>query len=295
MNTYRIRNTIPSTLIAILVPALFIAGCNGREIESHWAGNVITIDGDMSEWPDSTRTYFKKKKALVGVSNDGKNLYLLLRFGEPAWLTAMAMGNLTVWVDTSGKRQKHLGFRYSGGMDPAAGMRTPGGRQPSGDRMPTRGDRPDQRSGGSRQMEPPELRVISGDDDSGISVSLQGADGPVARSSMLDRIYTLELKIPLSDRPDDWYGIDVEPGALVSLGFELTIDREQIPEMGQRGVSGGMRPGGMGGRGGGTGGGGVGGRGGGKIGSMGGGGMGGMTMPQEQKIWIKVVLAEPSR
>ncbi len=289
MNTYRIRNTIPSTLIAILVPALFIAGCNGREIESHWAGNVITIDGDMSEWPDSTRTYFKKKKALVGVSNDGKNLYLLFRFGEPAWLTAMAMGNLTVWVDTSGKRQKQLGFRYSGGMDPAAGMRAPGGRQPTGRRVPTGGDREGLRPPGGRQMEPPELRVISGDDDSGIGVSLQGADGPAARSSILDRIYTLELKIPLSDRPDDWYGIDVEPGALVSLGFELTIDREQIPEMGQRGVSGGMRPGGIGGRSGGMSGG-MGGRGGGT-----GGAMGGMTMPQEQKIWIKVVLAEPPR
>ena len=88
VHSRRNRKHIPSTLLILFVPIVIMTGCNGREIESHWAGGAITIDGDMSEWPDSTRTYLKKEKALVGISNDGENLYLLFRFGEPAWLPA---------------------------------------------------------------------------------------------------------------------------------------------------------------------------------------------------------------
>ncbi len=243
----------------------------------------------MSEWPDSTRTYLKKEKALVGISNDGENLYLLFRFGEPAWLTAMAMGDITVWVDTSGKRSRNLGFRYSGGIDPAATMRAPGGRDPSGGRMPTSGDRTGQRPGGNRGIAPPALVVVRG--DAVINVSLNGADGPAAHSSMLDRIFTLEMKIPLSIRPGDRYGIDVGPGEIVTLGFELMIDKEQIPDRGQGGMSVGMTPGGgIGGRSGGM----VGGRGGDRGGGMS-GATGGTTMPKEQKIWVQTLLAEPPR
>jgi len=285
------RTHIPSTLLILLVPVVILTGCNGREIESQWAAGAITIDGDMSEWPDSTRTYLKKEKALVGISNDGENLYLLFRFGEPAWLTAMAMGDLTVWVNTSGKRTRDLGFRYSGGVDPSTTMRVPGGRESSGGRMPTGRDRTGQRPGGNRAIEPPTLNVIRG--DAVISISINGAVGPAAHSSMLDRIFTLELKIPLSAGTGDWYGIDIGPGEMVMLGFELAIDKEQIQEMGQGGISVGMVPGGAGDRGGG-----MGGRGGGMGGDKGGGrggDTGGTTLPQEQKVWIQTLLAEPPR
>ncbi len=292
MNSQRNRKRIPAVLLCLLLPVLIVTGCNRGEIESHWAGEAITIDGDMSDWPDSTRTYLKKEKALVGISNDGENLYLLFRFGEPAWLTAMAMGDLTVWVDTTGKRTRDLGFRYSGGIDPAGAMSTPAGRAPSGGRRPTGGDRPGQRPGGTRTIEPPALQVVR--EDAVVGVSLNGADGPSARSSMIDRMFTLELRIPLNVQPGDAYGIDIGPGESVLLGFELAIDKDQIGEMGRGGISVGMPGGGTGGRGGGMGGGMGGGRGGGRAGGMG-GGPGGMTLPQEQKIWVQTMLAEPPR
>jgi len=289
------RIHISSRLLILLVPAVILTGCQGREIESQWAAGAITIDGDMSEWPDSNTTYLNKEKALVGISNDGENLYLLFRFGEPAWLTTMAMGDLTVWVSTSGKRTRDLGFRYSGGVDPSSAMRAPGGRESSGGRISTGGDRTGQRSGGNRAIEPPTLNVIKG--NAVISISLNGAVGPAARSSMLDRIFTLELKIPLSAGTGDWYGIDIRPGEMATLGFELMIDEEHIQDMGQRGVSVGMVPGGAGGRGGGMGGrgGGMGGDKGGGRGGGTGGSTGGVTMPQEHKIWIQTLLAEPPR
>ena len=154
---------IPPLLLLLPLLLLTVSGCKGNNIASQWAAEEIAIDGDMSEWPDSTRIYLKKEKALVGISNDGEYLYLFFRFGEPAWLMAMSMGTLTVWVDTAGKRSRELGFRYSGGIDPAAAVRAPGGRaspgdrDPSGGNAPARGSRPGQQPGAGQRMAPPAL------------------------------------------------------------------------------------------------------------------------------------------
>ena len=268
---------MPSNLILkgigghlVLIPAaalLLLTGCRKPEIAANWTEDPIVVDGDMQEWAGLWNTYLKDEKALLGLSNDGEKLYILLRFGERSWIYTFMTGHLTVWVDTQGRRNRDLGFRYSGGISLRDIMGGRGGSQPG---MPER---------------PPRLEVILGDPERVRQIALDGSDGPEARAGMAEGILTLELSIPLTGRTDDYFGVDVGPGDELSIGFELKLDRElliqQLPQGGTTGRGG--VPGRRGGM-----------IGGGRMPGVGmGGGMapGGVTAPSEQKIWIRTVLA----
>jgi len=211
-------------LVAVIVTTASLPGCKELDLDTAWTAGPIKIDGVSTEWADLETTYFDEDRLLIGLSNDGENLYLLIRFGDPAWIQTMRMGSLTVWLDKDGKKRTEFGIRYFGGPEP--------GR--IADRTPS----------GETRITPTRLTVIAGDPDGEISIPTDGSKGPAAAFRITSAIYTCEMSIPFLDGSDAKYGIDVEPGHSVMIGLNLKVDREQLLQGMQRGAPGMGRGGG---------------------------------------------------
>jgi hypothetical protein len=237
--------------------SLFLTGCKELEVGTIWTDSPIDIDGSASEWADLETTYFEEQQALIGLSNDHDNIYLIVRFGDPSWIQTMRMGSLTVWLDISGSKKEKLGIRYYGGPQPARIA--------------------DQRNPDEGRIIPTRLTVVTTDPDKETSIPPGGSRGPSAAFLITSGLYTCEMRIPMLDSSGSGYGIEIEPGESLMIGLKLQVNREQMMQSMQRGT------GGMGGRGG------MGGMG----GMMGGRSRGGSAMPREEKLWINTVISEP--
>ncbi|MCX6641749.1 MAG: hypothetical protein NTW14_14885 [bacterium] len=281
--------------LSILTVSLFNAGgCKQKTYSSVWRATPITIDGKSSDWEGVIGSYDEDADASIGICNDGENLYLLLRFWDKQYLQSLSMGGLTVWFDQTEKRQQKYGFKYRFHLPdslmpdrPPRPMHGSKGNFPPADFLPPQSPQKD------------EITVI--DSTTGLlsRVAPEGYSGPAAAFGGESGFYTIEFLIPLQGNPDSRYGIKVNPGDRISIGF--SVDRPQR----RMGKEGGLPQGQMGG---GSGsppnqppggmdrpGGGMGGPGGGPGGPMG-GGPGGGKPPQriegkELKVWITTVLA----
>ena len=296
------RNLPPIRLVVLIASVLAVAtmtaGCGPAKVESHWATRSVHVDGQITDWDEIPLTYFKNSEVQLGLCNDGKNLYVLFCFYDVRWSRVIRMGGLTIWFDNTGKKNKLLGLRYTGGP-PIAELRRTGvardmdepGRQPAGERE------------GFPHRQPPasnQLTIIDKGRNKPTTLSANGSRGPIVSSGVTQDLYTYEFCIPLqSVENTDWVWV-AAPGQAISLGFEWggTGDRRRMME-----EMAGERPGGGGGGEEGAGpsggpGGGPGGFGGGP-GDFGGGGRGGPggggrpQLPEKQDIWVSTILATP--
>jgi hypothetical protein len=211
----------------------------------------------MSEWNEVPLTYIEESDVQVGLRNDEKNLYVLFCFYDAKWARAIRMDGITMWLDGSGKRKKHLGLCYTGG--------------------------------------PPEkLTAVTKEKQWTIASATDGSGDPIVRSGSVRGLYVYEFSVPLGGEDARDFALAAQPGQAISLGLKWggmnDDDRKRMTE--QMSGRGGMGPGG--GRGGGVG---RGGRGGGKGPGGRRGGPGGMERPEsseEQEVWLRTTLALPS-
>jgi uncharacterized membrane protein YgcG len=285
--------TFTCSVFSIIALIVIIIGCGGREIMSRLYDRPIIIDGvDTGDEWENARNYFEKEKVTVGIVNKPDTVYVRLSTRDrQIQRNLLAMG-LTVWFDERGGRNKTIGIHFPIGMQG-------GGRSMMGRNTPNnRSDTPT--AGGNNQEQLKKLL-----DSSQMEVELIGP-GKNERStvSIIDsqqygiqcRIgdtqgnLVYELQIPLKRTESCHYGIARNEVSAIGLGLETgKMDFEKMRQQGgERGRSGGMRPGG--GIGGGVGGGA--GRGGGRGGGTGGGmGPGRQRMMESLELWLKVRLA----
>ncbi len=269
----------------------FFYGCSSTiELSSAWRNNEIAIDGNDSDWKNST-AFLDKAKVAVGIRNDDDYLYLcLLSWDRQTEMQIVGLG-LTVWFDPEGDNDKIFGIHFPLGMQGAGQPSFPQGGQPN------QQGQPDQQA--IRQMtesSQQELEIVGPGKKDVQRISQLQVPGIKVRLGMPGEFVVYELKVPLRRTTDHPYAVNVDTGKTISVGFETTeSNREMMPQGMEGGGRGGVGGGARGGPGGGGGGGGgmpPGGRGGGGPPS-GGGGTARGERPEPLKLWLKVQLAMP--
>lgn len=96
-----------------------VAACSGTKhsgknasLPGAWQAQPIVIDGDSHDWPSPYPSY--DAKALVGyaTSNDKDNLYITVETGDEATQMKILKQGLTVWIDTTGRKNEQMGIHY---------------------------------------------------------------------------------------------------------------------------------------------------------------------------------------
>jgi hypothetical protein len=109
------KKNLKKTLILILVGALCVTGYakdKDNPIESRWATAPASIDGMSTEWGEVPMNTYKKTDVDYAFMNDGENLFILLTFQNPKFLSSISWTGMTVWFSPEGKKEKDLGIRF---------------------------------------------------------------------------------------------------------------------------------------------------------------------------------------
>jgi len=270
----------------LLAGSSLLAGCKSQEVQTYWAAEPVDVDGEMAEWTGGSTVYFEDIGVQLGLQSDSQNLYLLFRFSNQAWAHAIRMGGVTLWLDSSGKKEKHFGIRYCGGPPLSELQRT--GASSRGGFRETLTSEQQHRLKDVEEAAADQITVIEKKSNQEINLPPDGSGGPAASFASPQGIYMYEFSIPLEKGDVFDYGIGAQPGEAVSLGLEWGgMSKEDRQKMMR-----GMRPGGGAGP--------PGGMGGGPGGGAGKGGMGGgrggarMQPPEKQELWVKTQLALPA-
>jgi len=255
---------------------MLFSSCGGDsvEMESHWSLGPISVDGRWEDWEGTSLAYFEGNQVSLGLRNDKDNVYMLFSFRDETWARLIVLGGVTLWLDSTGGKEKDFGIRYTGGPSLAEmgslGMFGRGGRPG----MPPPFGR--QRVTEKREEMANKITLIDKKREKTVIVSADGSSGPAAAFAETLGVYTYEFSIPIREGRQGTYALNTEPGETIGIVLEWggmpEEDRQQMMEE----MGGGMR----GGR-----------RGGGRPG----GPMGGSRRqpPERQEIWLKSQLASP--
>lgn len=277
-------------LFSILIFGVFVivsGGCKTQAVSSHRFEQPVEIDELTTEWRGVPLTTLEKSGAALGIGNDDENLYILLRFRDPQWVGIIRREGLTCWIDNQGGKAKEFGLVYNGGPDISELMKQRKTELGDGGR---RWNPPDE---GFEGRELPEERfsiLLKKWFMQPAYISPVGKNGPQIGTGVEHGFINYELKIPLSESGDDFYGLGVGPGETITIGLEWGIDMKRDPGQGMPGGGRGQGQGGGGGQIGGPGGAGGGGMKGGRQGGRMGGGQS-MKRFSKQEVWLKVTLA----
>ncbi len=276
------------SILLLLIGLSLTVGCsnNTRGMESYWTPESIEVDGQLDDWADKPKTYFKDEEVSVGLLNNAENLYILFSFRNDMWARLIRMNGVTIWFDKKGEKNKDFGIRYKGGPD-LAEMRE--GRGVPMENLPQ-----EQRER-FKEMQGQESQMTIIDKGKHTITTPRGSYGVAVSSSISHGVYTYEFSIPTKEREEKYYSINTGPGQTISVGFEWGLSKGEL--QGMREEMGGERErGDMGGgpMGGGPMGGGMSPPSGERM-PGGGGGMkppsGGRQLPEKKEIWVKVLLA----
>jgi len=101
----------------LLLSFLILAVCSvsfskENKIESLWTDSALKIDGVDDEWADSSLNYEKKAEINYAFKNDANNLYILIVFKDPKYLSTIKSTGMTIWLNTEGKNKKQYGINF---------------------------------------------------------------------------------------------------------------------------------------------------------------------------------------
>ena len=264
-----------AALFTCSIVLLGVQSCKSQEASSIWTDQPMTIDGKLGDWANVPVLYYEKEDIGVGICNDSDNIYVTIKFRNPAYARLIRMGGLNVWVDRHGDKSEDFGLIYNGAPN-NGDMKMPRGEGAGAgeDRFGGMPNAPD-----FKDRHPVELRLV---DKQSIFqeavIASDGSEGPRAACDTSLSFFTYEFSLPLRESEGRYYGIGAEAGNKVMIGLKVSAPERKSE-----------RPGGMGG--------GPGGGMGGPGGGMGGGGqrphgMGDSQKAQKIELWLATTLAD---
>jgi hypothetical protein len=81
-------------------------------IKSEWAVAPLNIDGVDTDWAETVFSPQKKVQADFAFRNDGKDLYLIMVFKEPKFLSSIDATGIKIFFNAEGKKKKDRGLRF---------------------------------------------------------------------------------------------------------------------------------------------------------------------------------------
>jgi len=111
----RSRHHGASVCLVILLLSMFIVQCKKEIVNSTWAENPVTIDGQIDDW-DSVLLYDENLDMSYGVQNDGEFLYLTLATANQMRQRQIMTSGMVLWLDENGGKMKSVGFKYPIGL-----------------------------------------------------------------------------------------------------------------------------------------------------------------------------------
>jgi len=258
-----------SLLLAVLL--LTISSCSifhhkTKKMPGTWQETPIVIDGKSDDWPSPYPLYDSKSLIGYSTSNDKDYLYITLETGDEYVQTKILKQGLTVWIDTSGKKEQEIAIHFP--------------MQDENDPLTTPSDKGDHNSSQQGQSKDLTQKIKRGLSDA-IQLTLEGftdcKGGFLVKEKNacgisvqvgIDEYKELiwEAAVPFSAIYGKAHLDKKMDGRPISVGFYVkgfkkpATDKENGNGSGMgSGGGGGMGGGGMGGRGGGRGGGGRGG------------------------------------
>jgi hypothetical protein len=210
---------LPVAFLVLLLPY----GCKTEEIPSSWTNQPITVDGNADDWSELPAYLFEKEGATVGICNDSVNLYLMLRLSDARKSMMIKREGLTIWLDDSGKKNKDFMIRFRGGPSLAEFADSSDTLGQRGRWMRHEFEGPE--GGLGREPRDPftcyiKDRIVEN------AIATDGSNGPAAAFGLESRSPVYEFSIPLDSGHVLFYGLGIEPGHVLGVGFEWSEPKE---------------------------------------------------------------------
>ena len=103
-----------TTLILFAAAAFFLVEAKTYKISSDPAGDIIRIDGDISDWTAEALQRLDDDMS-AGVCNDSDYVYLLIIIEDQQLQRQVMTAGMTVWFEQEGKKKKKIGIKYPAG------------------------------------------------------------------------------------------------------------------------------------------------------------------------------------
>jgi hypothetical protein len=201
-------------ILLLLLPVIFsVTGCGDTQLNSKWRTQNLIIDGKDIDW-GNTLNYIDDLKALVGVENDNKFLYLCLVTNDQELEVKVLSMGLTIWFDRTANDDKDFGIKFPigrGGINKTAMRKmidNPVGERPNLEKM--------------REMvvkNENEVEIMGKNND--ISrVPITELKGVKVKLGLKGGRLVYEMKIPLSHKGVFNYALNADTGSTISVGLE---------------------------------------------------------------------------
>jgi hypothetical protein len=100
---------VVSSLITI---SLFVACTRTLYNSSGWQSKPVSVDGQLTEWPNPLRFYDQETGISYSISNDHNNLYFCCSISNEFLQTKILRAGLDFSIDTLGKKSFGVGIKY---------------------------------------------------------------------------------------------------------------------------------------------------------------------------------------
>ncbi|MCB0729711.1 MAG: hypothetical protein KDC88_01655 [Ignavibacteriae bacterium] len=199
-----------------IITFLIIIGCSEIEIKSNWTENKILIDGNRNDWQNNIE-YSKEEKVGIGISNDNEYLYLCLATVDNNKIMKILNNGFTVWFDPQDSDGKTIGIQY------------PIKKIPLNNKVEEFRKRNNQENNNENNNENTRLDKFLIDQNELLIVNednfplnayplVNSANIEVKIDFDLNQL-VYELKIPIKNKSENNFLVDVLPGENIKIGF----------------------------------------------------------------------------
>jgi hypothetical protein len=109
----RHKTRLSHFLLGFAVLAICIPGFSEEKVvASQWAAAPVNIDGQDSDWDPQALNIEKKFGVDYAFRNDAENLYVLVTFNDPRYLSSISLTGMTIWFNPETQKKKDYGIRF---------------------------------------------------------------------------------------------------------------------------------------------------------------------------------------
>lgn len=193
--------------IGLIAPAPGLS--SDLSVRSVWAAQAMTIDGLATEWGANPKTVDDKTKVEIAFRNDAGELYILLEFKDPKFLSTLEKSGIKVFFNNKDHGIKFVRMVLT--SDQLIARRKSQGRTLSEEQIAEIKAKP---------VHTLLVYDVINKRDRELALAAKPALFPDFNAVKNGDVWTYELKMPLARTADQPFGVGVEPGGDVRIGFE---------------------------------------------------------------------------